>query len=317
MSNTIIRRLMILIFLGTLLATISFYYVPGINLNNGIRIPTLPLVALSTLLVSVSVYLLHYLQGSSDESDRRDRIAGLLADRMNIVRQEIESLRVKGTTPISATERQEIIQQAVNALPENIVDAARVSWEQKFSAAAATALHVTEVRRIAETMDRRLLGEVFALGRRANVNLILGIATSLTGLAILAWYVFVSEHNFHDPRQMALEFMTRLSLVVFIEIFAYFFLRLYRTSLLDIKYFQNELTNTEHKMVALEAALGLQDKSLIEKICQILGNTERNFLIKKNETTVSLRTQELDLQNDKSVVESLERLFRRVEARPP
>lgn len=40
-----------------------------------------------------------------------------------------------------------------------------------------------------------------------------------------------------------------------IELFAYFFLSLYRTSLQKIKYFQNELTNIEAKQIALRAAL--------------------------------------------------------------
>jgi hypothetical protein len=72
--------------------------------------------------------------------------------------------------------------------------------------------------------------------------------------------------------------VTRISLVAFIEIFAYFFLRLYRYSIFEIKYFQNETTNAEFRVVALEAALLTEDKEIIKKICADMSKTERNFI---------------------------------------
>ena len=47
----------------------------------------------------------------------------------------------------------------------------------------------------------------------------------------------------------------RLTLSIFIEFFSFFFLRLYKTGISEIKYFQNELTNAELKFIAVEKAI--------------------------------------------------------------
>jgi hypothetical protein len=79
-----------------------------------------------------------------------------------------------------------------------------------------------------------------------------------------------------------------MSLVVFIEIFAFFFLRLYRSSLDEVKYFQNELTNVEMRLVALEAALVLGHSGALDTTINQLARTERNSILKKGESTVDL-----------------------------
>lgn len=83
----------------------------------------------------------------------------------------------------------------------------------------------------------------------------LGILTTVTGLSILGYYVFHAQPSGQDPWLFTTHFLPRLTLVVFIEIFAYFFLRLYKSSLTEIKYFQNEMTNIEAKFIALYIAL--------------------------------------------------------------
>jgi len=54
-------------------------------------------------------------------------------------------------------------------------------------------------------------------------------------------------------------FLPRVSLVILVEVFAYFFLRLYKESLDDIKYFQTEITRVEMKTLALTVATELKD----------------------------------------------------------
>ena len=43
-------------------------------------------------------------------------------------------------------------------------------------------------------------------------------------------------------------------MAIFIEVFSFFFLKLYKSGLADILYYQNELTNLESKFLALELA---------------------------------------------------------------
>jgi pyrroloquinoline quinone (PQQ) biosynthesis protein C len=75
-----------------------------------------------------------------------------------------------------------------------------------------------------------------------------------------------------------------------------FFLRLYKTSLDDIKYYQNEITNIESKWLALNAVMEDKDKTLLNIIVDYLSKTERNFILnlKKGDSTLGLERERLE-----------------------
>ncbi|GAH06780.1 unnamed protein product, partial [marine sediment metagenome] len=110
-----------------------------------------------------------------------------------------------------------------------------------------------------KTFDR-LSSEIAALSRRGNLNLSLGILTTIVGLAILGYFVINIESIPEDKVAFIAQFIPRLSLVILIEIFAYFFLRLYKSSLSEIKYFQNEMTNAEAKLAGIRCSTLLANK---------------------------------------------------------
>lgn len=111
---------------------------------------------------------------------------------------------------------------------------------------------------------QRLWQEIGNQGKRANLSLVIGIVVTSLGVYLL-WDMILlfgdtakwaKEVAFDSVfyKNMILRFVPRISLVLFIEIFAYFFLRLYKEGLSEIKYFQNELTNVDLKFVALVAS---------------------------------------------------------------
>lgn len=170
--------------------------------------------------------------------------------------------------------------------------------------------YLKNIRAIIGSIQNRLEEEVSALGSRANINLIIGNAISFIGVAVLGYFVFTFPTDMlaHGTTQeLVIYFLTRFSLVAFIEIFAYFFLRLYRYSIFEIKYFQNEMTNAQFRAISLEAALVHGDATTIRTICVDLSKTERNFLLKKGDSTLGLRTMELEQGRDRMVVEIVER----------
>ncbi|MBN2181718.1 MAG: hypothetical protein JW715_07370 [Sedimentisphaerales bacterium] len=148
-------------------------------------------------------------------------------------------------------------------------------------------------KKFTDSLDR-LQKEVSALSRRGNLNLVLGIFTTVTGLIILGYYVFYAQPIDHDPWFFTMHFLPRLTLVVFIEIFAYFFLRLYKSSLSEIKYFQNEMTNLESKFIALSNVLESQNKDILNNVITELSHTERNHILDKGQTTVELERAKAD-----------------------
>jgi len=170
----------------------------------------------------------------------------------------------------------------------------------------------------------RLNKAIESLDRRGNVNLLIGIMTALVGLIILGYTVFTLNHSIsynmspaksiipdkYNPQDniwliTAAAFLPRLSLVIIIEMFSYFFLSLYRSSLNEIKYFQNELTNIESKCLGLEGALFLNDLESTRNAITSLTVTERNFILKKGESTADIEKSKLDNSVLKDILTSL------------
>jgi hypothetical protein len=181
--------------------------------------------------------------------------------------------------------------------------------------------YLRQIRVMNQQMVERLRAQIFSLGARANVNLTVGVTICLAGFAVLGYFVFVESKllaaTVGDDKWLTVwfPFLTRITLVVFVEVFAYFFLNLYRSGLQDIKYFSNEITNSTFRVMALEAAMtniskeAKGAKDVIDKLCLEMIKTERNFLLKKNETTHDLRQTELLMQHDKLFSTTVEKVL--------
>jgi hypothetical protein len=161
-----------------------------------------------------------------------------------------------------------------------------------------------QLETIHSQMQLRLEGLLRDFRSREETNLGIGMLLSVIGVVILLALVIFSGSR-PDFLQW---FIPRLSVALFIQLFAYFFLRLYRTNLLDIKYFNNELTNIEYKKLATNIAMKLDrggdrplDKSyvaLMSKLCLELLKSERNFILKRGETTINMKEAESAISGD-------------------
>lgn len=159
-----------------------------------------------------------------------------------------------------------------------------------------------EIRDRTERTIRRLSIEIQNLTNRSSLNLAIGVIISVLGFAALTYFVFTYAADAKTPTEMAVYFMPRASLVVFVEIFAYFFLRLYKDTLAEIKYFQNELTNVEIKYISLSAAVNSGNEELLKEVVSSLSKTERNFVLNKGQSTVEI---ENNRSHNSAVVESI------------
>jgi hypothetical protein len=141
----------------------------------------------------------------------------------------------------------------------------------------------------------RFQQEIQSLGRRGNLNLVIGIMTTILGVGVLGYVVFAeADADSSDHWRYAAHFIMRLSIALFIQVFAYFFLRLYKAGLEDIRYYQNEMTNMEAKWSALRTANQSNDGTLLKIAVEDLAATERNFRLKRGETTLGLERERMD-----------------------
>jgi hypothetical protein len=158
----------------------------------------------------------------------------------------------------------------------------------------------------------RLRDELGALARRGNLNLSLGVAVAVGGLAVLGHFAFAAGNGDLPPAAAVSVFLPRLSLVLFIEVFAWFFLQTYRSTLAEIRYFQNELTNLESKAIALEASALAGTTAGLEAVIALIAATERNRVLERDQTTVELEGAKL---SDERVSELLRELLAAIAAR--
>lgn len=151
------------------------------------------------------------------------------------------------------------------------------------SAEVAEDLHFRDVTRYSDEMMGRLGKAIEEQGRRNNINLSFGFFVSLLGIAALLF--FVSQYKDIDPAKpwTILNFLPRLSLVILIELFAYFFLNLYRNGLVEVKYLQNELINVRMRTLGLRTAIREADKESAAHIMKAFGDTDRNAATKRSD----------------------------------
>ena len=263
---------------------------------------------LSVVLAFVATSLmLRYLQGGRLRSAREAQMLEALNLRLEegqIVSSQLQDrlLRLEKqwkeqrAVVLSEPERTQLLERLRTGIEESakdeVLDRLRVSIKDEQA-------HVEEVRsrrkwegelvdRQARTVER-LSRELGDLARRGNLNLAIGVITASIGVAFLAQYLIGgSAGESENTTDFMRAFLPRISLVVFIQIFAYYFLRLYSNSLIEIKYFQNEITNVEAQFLALRVAINDKSQQSVEEVVRRLAHTERNFVLQKGQSTVGL-----------------------------
>lgn len=235
-----------------------------------------------------------YLRGTTKEAPDASVTLGVPAsEHLTVLTDAITELRATASAvreqassnphlALSDSEREAVVASLVGGIAKSVAG----------EVVSVRARHVEQtivlVRQYFAATQARLQQEVSALTRRSNVNLIVGGVTTLIAVGLLALVVQDSPSGQITLSQLALHYLPRVSLAIFIELFSFFFLRLYRAGLADIKFFQNELTNAEAKYASVEAAVSQQDNVLVRRAVSSLARVERNFVLKKGESTVDV-----------------------------
>ena len=279
---------------------------PGSQAIDFLKIP----ITIVTFLGFGSVLLasmLKYLEPvSKSRANRRDAELHFLNQRL----MELSEFVMNGGGPgvLDEAEKSDMLAKVA----ERINDEAIASLLPKIQDELELKYRRNNLDQRFDQMAGRLQRETTDLARRGNLNLGLGMLTTLMGLFVLGWAVYQTPAT-TDVQILLAYFLPRLSLVVLIEVFAYFFLRLYKESLGGIKYFQNELTNVESRQIALEAALQSNLPDLQSYIVQALSNTERNIIINKDQTTVELERERISKASTIGVLDQVKQMLKRDE----
>jgi len=246
-------------------------------------------VAVLGLFVAVAGTILAYLQHSSGEAaTAATKELRQFASRSAASTSQPELAQLSGSI--------ERLSQQVMALSSPFTDEQRVALARAAAdtvAATAVATKLEELAgrigqdfdrsRMIETLERnsvltltRLNSAIPDLARRGNLNLAIGIATTLLSVTVLAFAAFTATHPQGASTLYFAELFPRLALAVLVEVFAYFFLRLYKENLESIRFLQNEMTNAEVARTALATVILAGDKDGVQRITIGMCVADRN-----------------------------------------
>lgn len=196
-----------------------------------------------------------------------------------------------------------LFSMSLDSLEKNLIEEIKKDEEAK-----TNDVSLTKTQRLIENFDSlrylvtaRLSEEISLLNRKGNIYI--GLGTTITiGAGLILYFTVQDIVSLYDSESgNAVASLTisdlfsvgaRISIVVFIEIFAYYYLRLYQSIREDIKFYQNEVTNIEMKLLSMEFAETDEAKNLVSSE---LAKVERNFILSKKQTTVELEKRKSDI----------------------
>lgn len=240
------------------------------------------------------IYFNKYIEKNknSDNSLNKERIK-LLEDTV----EELKNLNVRESLKITQEEKEDLLKKLNHQFENNITLGYLSNIEER--------LRLKNLDERMESSINRIKEEISYLRKTCHINLYFGVILSITAIGIIADKIFVNQISSSNIEQLIMELLPRALLLIFIEIFSLFFLNLYKKNLGEIKYFQNELTNLEGKYLSLYISKENNDNQLLKNILDSLNGTERNFILKKDETTIDLEKGRLEAQGSNNTINAL------------
>ncbi|MDO6670532.1 hypothetical protein [Cobetia amphilecti] len=257
-------------------------------------------------------YMLDYLNPDDTKSALRSSYDEV-KDEVKLIANKIEVLENKsglGNPLLTESERNKLKDDLKGKILESSSQYVLQKLSNDYSSRVINDKLLLRIQDNFNNILSRLNYQVSSLNRRGALNLLIGIFTTIIAIYILYSTVSRGEKMYTDTASFLIYYIPRLSLSIFVEIFSFFFLRLYKIGLEEIKYFQNEMTNIELKLLALESAVTLDNESIIITSVNELMSTERNFKLTKDETTVSLEKYKANQAGDAKIVDLMSNILK-------
>lgn len=244
-----------------------------------------------TFFIFILKLFLDYLDNKTASKSDFERLYKIEHDFKKLL-----SLKVNSAAKITEEEKKELLEKLVTQFENGITDDFTKKIEEK--------IKINNLQEYSHRTIFRLHQEIDSLNRRGNINLFIGMFLSLSGLAYLGFTVYTSN-TYTSYEMLFIHLAPRTLFVIFIELFSFFFLNLYKKSLDDIKYYQNEITNLEAKYLSLDQSKQIGNFKLLANALETLNKTERNFILKKDETTIELEKSKIEVQGSNNTIQAL------------
>lgn len=215
----------------------------------------------------------------------------------------------EGYSPDKKENNNREVEEVTNLIKNKIESASNESYFKEFREKVKVETVVEIFLQEAKSIETRVNGEINRLSKSAIINLSLGMMLSIGGILYLGSFV-VNAQSFDSLEKMLINTFPKAIFVLLIEVFAYFFLKLYKQSLDDIKYYQNELTNIEYKNLAVHVSKQANNHKLLTLCVEEFLSTERNFILEKEQSTIEIEKERISSNNTNNTLQVLKDIFK-------
>lgn len=219
--------------------------------------------------------------GSGISSDDNVAIVGLLKS----INESLEKGKLEST--LSESERNQILDNISHTVKVELNGTLLKNIEDTYGQQIHNDKLANYFEQAMSPTIARLRTYAVDLQSKASVNLAYGIGATITAIFILIFVLFsATAPETSNQIELVFFYTSRLFLVFLVQGISIFFLNLYKSTLRSILYINNEITNHESKRDSISVALRHGDREALKSMLTTLSNTERNFIVRKGETSI-------------------------------
>ncbi|MGV7093784.1 hypothetical protein [Siccibacter turicensis] len=279
--------------------------------ENNFFIAAITMASMSGLLAFLIKYINKENPTEDDRSGKHSIRINSLEESISAIQKKLNLINVsgeatKGSIELSNDERAMFLEEAKKKIAGHIV----ISATEKMKAELGKIKELAEIGKHYEKMSLRLEKEIARLNHRGGINLGIGAVIAVFGIAYLG-YAISNQAPYENIVIYLGNMVPRFTFVVVIEVFAYFFLKLYKNGFEQVKYFQNELTNVDSKVLGIKFLKDIKNEELMNEVIKSLMSTERNFILEKGQTTVGLEKEKMDMLENKGLMQLVKELIKK------
>lgn len=158
-----------------------------------------------------------------------------------------------------------------------------------------------------EEFKERIIDESTRLNKQAVINLFLCFFIAFAFMGFVG-YTTIYKSGINDNStwtSFIMSYIPKLTGILGLLTMFLYFVRLYKTNIIDAKYYQNELTNIEFKYLALISCFEIKNDDAINTIIKEFVVTDRNSVLLKDQTTLELERIKIENELNKNYLSQI------------
>lgn len=193
-------------------------------------------------------------------------VAGLCtADIVNLYLRGKISLGTTATVTITSSTASSLTDEQVTDLRKLLTDIGTRLRESEQNDSAGCERLLRHSRSVIDEARKRLLDNASQINKRSQVSLVTGSGIAVGAVLILLAFAFPPIPMYSLRWEQVLwAYLPKLGVIVMLEVFAFFFLRLYRASLVESRAVHADLNALALKEAALVAAWAESDQQRLQ-----------------------------------------------------